>query len=106
MGRYLIVSLIISNKVHQDQVIHVGHFRFDQDIWIDVVLPKHGVCPCEGGDVQRVQKAIDKNIKQSLRDRFRVASHGEITYPIARDLSSLLKRKTSLEGNPHVRNIG
>ena len=82
---------------YQDQVIHVVT-RLDRDTSGLMLFAKHGFAHAKL-DVQLRQKQLIKKYQAIVAGQIQeLASHGEITYPIARDLSSLLKRKTSLEG--------
>ena len=91
------VKAYYKQQGYQDQVIHVVT-RLDRDTSGLMLFAKHGFAHAKL-DVQLRQKQLIKKYQAIVAGQIQeLASHGEITYPIARDLSSLLKRKTSLEG--------
>ena len=91
------VKAYYKQQGYQDQVIHVVT-RLDRDTSVLMLFAKHGFAHAKL-DVQLRQKQLIKKYQAIVAGQIQeLASHGEITYPIARDLSSLLKRKTSLEG--------
>jgi 23S rRNA pseudouridine1911/1915/1917 synthase len=91
------VKAYYKQQGYQDQVIHVVT-RLDRDTSGLMLFAKHGFAHAKL-DVQLRQKQLIKKYQAIVAGKIQeLASHGEITYPIARDLSSLLKRKTSMEG--------
>jgi 23S rRNA pseudouridine1911/1915/1917 synthase len=91
------VKAYYKQQGYRDQVVHVVT-RLDRDTSGLMLFAKHGFAHAKL-DVQLRQKQLIKKYQALIAGHIEeLAVHGEITYPIARDLSSLLKRKTSPEG--------
>lgn len=93
------VKAYYRRQQYPNQVIHVVT-RLDRDTSGLMLFAKHGFAHAKM-DVQLRQKIVIKKYQALIAGELAaLADHGEIDQPIARDLTSLLKRKVSPEGKP------
>ncbi|OTN76889.1 ribosomal large subunit pseudouridine synthase [Enterococcus sp. 8G7_MSG3316] len=84
---------------YPNQVIHVVT-RLDRDTSGLMLFAKHGFAHAKM-DVQLREKKVVKKYQALVAGNIAgLSAHGEINQPIARDLTSLLKRKVAPEGKP------
>ncbi|WP_430609447.1 RluA family pseudouridine synthase [Enterococcus sp. DIV0876] len=93
------VKAYYRKQQYPNQVIHVVT-RLDRDTSGLMLFAKHGFAHAKM-DVQLREKKVIKKYQALVAGKLAVlANHGEINQPIARDLTSLLKRKVASEGKP------
>lgn len=82
---------------YEDQVIHVVT-RLDRDTSGLMLFAKHGFAHAKLDSQLRKKQVVKKYQALVAGDLSALSAHSEIDLPIARDLTSLLKRKVSEEG--------
>ena len=91
------VKAYYKRQGYENQVIHVVT-RLDRDTSGLMVFAKHGFCHAKL-DVQLRQKQMIKKYQALVTGQIaQLQDHGVIDLPIARDLTSLLKRKIDVDG--------
>lgn len=91
------VKAYYKRQGYENQVIHVVT-RLDRDTSGLMVFAKHGFCHAKL-DVQLRQKQMIKKYQALVTGQIaQLQDHGVIDLPIARDLTSLLKRKIDANG--------
>lgn len=93
------VKAYYRQQQYPNQVIHVVT-RLDRDTSGLMLFAKHGFAHAKM-DVQLREKKVVKKYQALVAGNIAgLSAHGEINQPIARDLTSLLKRKVAPDGKP------